>query len=405
MSGASRTFCLAMLSCLPCSLGLTVSPAAATRSPFGGYGAGAAQLDEPNGVAVDQQSGDVYVVDTNNERVDKFTADGTFLFAWGWGILDGKAQALQTCTKATGCHAGPVGPAGTQDLNARNGTDFRFAEGVAVDNNPDSASHGDVYVLDISNHRVEKFSPAGRFLLEFGRSVNETAHARGEAAAENVCPVRRGDRCTVGVAGPAPGQFEFPVEGNFIAVGPAGTVYVGDRDRVQEFGPNGVYRLAVALAPEPSGQGPEVGGVSRLAVDAGGDMYVVRIGVSGVRRYSPRGELLETLDEEGGPQGDEGPTPGIALDSSDGRVFLDVYENAQHRVLEYDSSGTELASFDAGMEDALHGIAYGDRAGELYLVATNGNARPPIAHVRILTPPRETTPVFSSFKILGWLRW
>jgi DNA-binding beta-propeller fold protein YncE len=369
---------------------------------FGHYGSGAGSFIEPNGLAVDQQSGDLYILDTNNRRVEKFAKDGRFLLAWGWGVRDGRTHVLQTCTTATGCHPS-LAQNQYQDLADLNGDgELGFAEGITVDNDPRSSSHRDVYVIDISNHRVQKFSPNGKFLLMFGKEVNTTARMHGDRPHEDVCPVERGDRCTAGIPGSIEDRFEFPVEGNFIAVGPAGTVYVGDNNRVQEFSSRGIYRLALTLAPAAQGEGPETGGVSRLAVDASGNLYVVRIGVSGVRKYSPGGALQQTLAQAYGPQSSEGPTPGIALDPA-GHVFLDYHEGDQHRLLEYDSAGSEIASFDAGMEDGLHGIAYDDATHELYLLSTNSNLTPPLAHVRIVTPPPPTSPVFQGFQIASWL--
>jgi tripartite motif-containing protein 71 len=351
--------------------------AAGAVDQFGSYGNGAGEFIEPNGIAVDQESSDVYILDTNNYRVEKFTKEGVFLFAWGWGVADGRTHALQICT--TTCFAGFRGSGAGQ---------LGFAEGVAVDNDPLSPSYKDVYVVDLGNHRVQKFSPTGEFLLMFGGEVNKTAHKTGETDEEDVCPVRPGDRCKDGTAGRADGQFEFPVEGNFIAVGPTGTVCVGDRNRVQEFSSKGVYQSQVKLLPEPVGAGNEVGGTSGLAVDSKGNLYVIRIGVSGVNVYEPPGRLLWTLDEQGEPENPEGPTPAMTLDSS-GHVFIDYYVNEQHRIDEFDSStGAKLASFDAGTEDSLHGIVFGEHIGKLYVVNTNNNVTPIIARVRIISLPQ-----------------
>ena len=388
-SRAARRLCVALLCALLGALGLDAGHASATDQ-FGSLGHGAGKFIEPNGIAVDQENGDVYILDSNNERVEKFTKEGAFLLAWGWGVADGRTHALQTCT--TTCHAGLPGTGAGQ---------LSFAEGVAVDNDPLSPSHGDVYAVDIGNHRVEKFSATGKFLVMFGGEVNDTAHKRGETADEDVCPVKPGDSCKAGSVGPANGQFEFPVEGNFIAVGPNGTVYVGDRNRVQEFSSGGFYQSQVTLFPKLRGDVPEVGGTSELAVDSTGNLYVIRNGMSGMRKYTPQGELQQTLDHESEPEGDEGPTPAITVGSS-GHVFVDYHENNQHHLTEYDASGAEVASFDAGMEDGLHGVAYGDAIGKLYIVNTNNNVTPVVARVRIVTPPPPTNPVFSSFGILAW---
>jgi tripartite motif-containing protein 71 len=366
---------IALLCGLLCAFGLWPDPVEAV-SQFGSRGSLAGEFIEPNGIAVDQYNGDVLIVDSNNGRVEKFTQDGIFLLAWGWGVADGKAHALQTCN--TRCFAGSEGASAGQ---------LGFAEGVAMDNDPTSPSYGDVYVVDIGNHRVEKFTTAGKFLLMFGGEVNVTAHEYGDRANEGVCPVNPGDRCRAGTKGPGEGQFEFAVEGSFIAVGPDGTVYVGDRNRVQQFSPAGIYHAQVRLLPEPKATGSgEVGGTSGLAVNAAGDLYVIRNGIVGVDEYEPSGRLLRTLDEQGEPAYPEGPTPTIALDSA-GDVFIDDEANEQHRIDEYDSLGVKLASFDAGMERGLHGIAFGDRVGELYVVDTNNNVTPIVARVRVVRPP------------------
>jgi DNA-binding beta-propeller fold protein YncE len=368
---------------------VTLGGRAEAASWFGSFGSAAGQFSEPNGIAVDQENGNIYIVDANNERLEKFTKNGTFVLATGWGVADGRTAASQTCTAASGCFAG---------LKGTGAGEFGFAEGVAVDNDRHSSSHHDAYVVDISHARVEKFSSTGRFLLMFGRQVNQSAQRRNEAAGEDVCPVRRGDRCRAGTAGPGAGQFDFQVEGNFIAVGSQGTVYVGDLNRIEEFDPQGAYTSEVKLTPQP----PEGGGTIVLAVDPAGNMYTARQGVSGVQEYTPQGRLEQTLNEGAQVEELEGPTPNIAL-GPPGLVFLDYHANGVHQLLEYEGSGLLAASFDLGMEDGLHGLAYGDATGKLYIVNTNNNLAPALARVRIITPPRLASSVFQSFAILGGL--
>jgi tripartite motif-containing protein 71 len=385
MRGSTWRGCVALLCVCTATLGLDAGSARAV-SEFGSSGTEAGQFIEPNGIAIDQESGDVYVLDTNNDRVEKFTKEGVFLLAWGWGVTGGRTPGLQTCTTATRCSAGSSG-SGAGQLN--------FAEGIAVDNDPQSPSHHDVYVVDIFNHRVQKFSPTGRFLLMFGGQVNDSAHARGETSNEDVCPIEPGDRCGEGRRGGGGGQFEFRVEGNFIAVGATGTVYVGDRDRVEEFDQNGTYQSQVKLSPDLQGEG-EKGGTIALAVGAAGDLYAIRNGVSGIQEYTPQGALLQTLNEEAPPENNESPTPALTLDPH-GDVFVDYHYDEQHRLLEYNSTGAEIASFDEGEADGLHGLAYSDVVGRLYVVSAA------IPRVRIVAPPPLTSFVFSGLKILPWL--
>ena len=99
-------------------------------SQWGSLGSGLGQFFEPHGVAIDS-SGNVYVADLGNSRVKKFTSAGAFESAWG--CADAATQACSP-SPANGQFSGP--------------------DGVAVD------SSGNVYVVDLYNDRVEKFGDA-----------------------------------------------------------------------------------------------------------------------------------------------------------------------------------------------------------------------------------------------------
>ena len=117
---------------IPACLGLLIAsavlPAAVSAQPppyltqWGTYGAGDGQFDGPGGMAVDA-SGNVYVADYGNHRVQKFTSTGAYVAQWG--------------THGSG-----------------NGQ-FNGPEGVAVD------AGGNVYVADFGNNRIQKFTGTG----------------------------------------------------------------------------------------------------------------------------------------------------------------------------------------------------------------------------------------------------
>ena len=139
------------------------SPALAARghvfsNSFAGKGPGAAQLENPQGVAVNESTelanpaeGDVYIADTGNNRIDRFSSSGTFISAWGWGVSDGKAES-EVCTST--CQAGVAGT-GAGQLDG--------PEGIAVDNStePGDPSAGDVYVTNTVDHVITKYSATG----------------------------------------------------------------------------------------------------------------------------------------------------------------------------------------------------------------------------------------------------
>ena len=100
---------------------------------WGSYGNGDGQFIGPFGIALDS-SGNVYVADINNGRIQKFTSDGQFIAKWGsQGSGDGQ---------------------------------FDYPSGIAAD------SSGNVYVADTQNHRIQKFTSDGQFIAkwEIGRA-------------------------------------------------------------------------------------------------------------------------------------------------------------------------------------------------------------------------------------------
>src|SRR6202035_2422343 len=213
-----RLVSLAGLCALTFVLVAGVGSAGAVMSQFGSAREGAGQFaGQTVGAAVDQDSRDVYVVDSNNNRVEKFGPEGEFLLGWGWGVADGVTNTFQTCE--TVCFRGIPGFGSGQFAEARN---------VAVDNSPNPLdfSHGDVYVADRADGRVEKFTSTGEFLLMFGGEVNETKDSKVGAteAEKDVCTAESGDVCKTGVAGSNPGELSGE---SVLAVGATGTVYVG----------------------------------------------------------------------------------------------------------------------------------------------------------------------------------
>ena len=106
--------------------------------------------------------------------------------------------------------------------------------GVAVNDDPASPEHGDLYIADSSNHRVQVLTSAGAFVLMFGAHVDKTTGG-------DVCTAVSKDACEAGVEGSEAGAFQFPAG---IAVDPStGDVYVEDQPnwRVDEYTAEGRF--------------------------------------------------------------------------------------------------------------------------------------------------------------------
>ena len=344
---------VASLCGLVCVLVGGVVPAAAgAATHFGGPGTEAEQLGGPRGIGVGP-SGEVYVGDTLNNRVDKFDGSGNFLLAWGSGVAGGAGE-VQTCTIASTCD--PGSQTGSPEA-------FELPAGVAVDDELSSLSYGDVYVVDKGHERVQKYDSSGKFILMFGGHVNETTGG-------NVCLA--GEACKLsGTLGTANGEFSnWESYSSFIAVGPGGDVYVGDTGRVEVFEPSGVWRENISLAGLSA-----TGQPTALAVDLAGDVFVKDSGVAGVHEFEGDGTEKSTVFDEASTS-----VTALALDAA-GDLYVGDSNGGFH-VLMYDSSGKELDSFASNtVGGSNEGLAFSDTTGELYATATDQD------NVWVFSPP------------------
>jgi hypothetical protein len=287
----------------------------------------AGRMANPRSVAVDPNTGDLLVADLENARIDEFTVWGEFVKAWGFGVDTG-AESLEVCTVASGCQAGLSG-----DDPGQLGSPL----GIAAD------STGAVYVFDRANTRVTKYSPDGEFLLMFGGNVDKTTGAEVCTAAD----VEAGDECGAGEAGSAPGFFENETVGNFIAVGPTDTLYVGDKGRIQEFNPDGSFKGEIPFAGELAvlaGESPW-----GLAVDpVSSDIYVsTNQKEAPIYRISPTGELVDEVEDtiqiNSEPKTFPFVAAGVAVDSEGNLYAVDhdasIGFNGPFEVLKFSPSG------------------------------------------------------------------
>jgi hypothetical protein len=199
----------------------------AFSTTFGSEGTGDGQFKGPQGIGVDQTmlgptSGDIYVADTGNARVEQFDSAGNFIRTWGWGVTDG-ASSSEICTSA--CRAGLPGTGAGQ---------LSDPTSIAVDSSSDS-SQSDIYVGDDVNKVVDKFSPSGSLLAT--------------------------------ITGPSAGVQFTSIAG--VAVDPTGNLWVADADEVYEFNSDGTLLTQFA---------DNYTTTLNIAVDANEDVYLIRAG-------------------------------------------------------------------------------------------------------------------------------
>ena len=193
----------------------------------------------PYGVAVDDASGNVYVADSGNNRIQQFTADGGFIRAWGFDV-DGSnpSTGFEICADKADCKGG------VSSVSPAPGGELSDPRGIAV-----NQVTGHLYVNDRAFNRIQEFDPEGNFLRAFGQDVVSAGPGNAGTGYE-ICSAANGDTCKAGSStGAAAGVISSPVSSSaYLAVAPAGAPNAGDllvpdpnRNRVQEFSAAGAF--------------------------------------------------------------------------------------------------------------------------------------------------------------------
>ena len=123
-------------------------------------------ISEPTDVAVDQATGDVYVTDPGNHRVEKFDSSGHLLFMFGRNVNKTAIEANRM-SETNICPA--AGHPSDECQTATGGESPGALEDpvwLAVDNF--KFGEGNVYVGDIGDNIVTKFNSSGQIISGWG---------------------------------------------------------------------------------------------------------------------------------------------------------------------------------------------------------------------------------------------
>ncbi|MGD0365487.1 MAG: IPT/TIG domain-containing protein [Bryobacteraceae bacterium] len=270
---------------------------------YGGDGgaATAAQLNKPQGIAVDS-SGNIYVADTQNARIRKISGGAINTVAGngmpGYGGDGGSASAAQLYV--------PIG--------------------LALD------SAGNLYIADFTNNRVRKVSTAGVISTVAGNGLSGYSGDGGSAV---------------------DAMLNGPTD---VAVDSNGDLYIADlnNNAVREVSGGNIMTVAGNGLPGVAGDGgaataATVGNPTGIAVDSAGNLYIAS-GSATVRKVYAGTGFIVTIAGNGarGYTGDGGPAlagelngPVALAVASNGNVYLADSANNAIRLLIF--GGYELS--------------------------------------------------------------
>ena len=267
---------------------------------WGSYGSGDGQFFLPYGVAVDS-SGNVYVADCGNHRIQKFDSSGVFLTKWGsYGSGDGQlwcpigiavddsdniyvVEFVNNRIQKFNSDGEFITKWGSEGSGDGEFTNPHF---IAVDNS------GFVYVADTMNSRVQKFSSDGEFITKWGGS----------------------------------GEFYYT---SGIAVDSDYNVFVSDwfGCRIQKFTSEGVFLTKWGTFPSgdvllwcPMG----------IAVNENGDVYVADQNLYRIQKFTTNGNFLTNWNEN------FNKPSAVTVDNINDVIY--VCDTFNHRIMKFGSS-------------------------------------------------------------------
>ena len=336
------------------------------------------QMQAPNAQTVPSACNFIYVLDSQNARIEEFNSStGTYMsqFAISGGGNNNQSLAMDVSgnfyTQSWNSNAlfkyshtgnllitfgaGFNGVAGTQYQPYTGNGQLDGPWGIAVDGG------GNVWTSEIYNNRVQEYNSAGAWLRSIGGPSPYTCETT-PAGSPPACASGNGN-----------GQFNDPQGG--VVIDAAGSVWVADRsnNRVQKFNGSGVYQTFIGTYGTGNGQ---MINPTALALDGSGNLWVSDSANNRIEEFSSSGTFLASLGgtssacsacmctapstcpnryghSDSGNGQLNGPG-GIAFDSKGNIWVSDTFNN---RVQEFSSSGTYLMSIGAGYNGVSGSVA------------------------------------------------
>lgn len=329
-----------------CTVASECRAGAATGGANVGDNAKNGSLNRPQSVAVDNDTGNVYVSDRDNRRVNEYSATGTFIRSFGWSTDASVAgEGYEVCPASDRCQFGAAG-AGAGQIGS---TPVAGTLGIAVSPADGNASNGTVFLADSQNRRVNTYNLDGTSPSSFGSSATFEAiqprkiavDSRGIVYASNSKNRGEIERYDSSDANGGGTVFLAPITGTNSS--PAGPLPAATTS-----GQAAIATSGLAVHPDADGAGPDQDILYVLRDPSSGNTVVQQFGPSNAPGLIPAPTAVD--DTHGGEAGFD-RVQGLGLDHSSGRLFVsDIFAvsglGAAHRVYILDESVPPAATID-----------------------------------------------------------
>ena len=333
----------------------TVAGTGTSGSSGDGAAATAAQLNWPEGVAVDG-SGNLYIADTYNHRIRKVDSDGNISTVAGGGASLANGIAATTARLSFPNRVAVDGSGNLYIANTRGiskvsaagvittTTQVRHPQGVALDGS------GNLYLADAYNHRIRKVDTAGVITTVAGGAIGTGGAGVGA-------------------------RLNRPYD---VALDGSGNLYIADErnHRIRKVDSSGnISTVAGNGTSGFSGDGAAATAAllhipRGVAVDGSGNVYIADTNNHRIRKVDSSGNISTVAGGGSSGLGDGAAATAALLSSPegvavDGSGNLYIADTRNQRIRKVDSSGnisTVAGSGTAGTNGAFRGGFSGDGA-------------------------------------------
>jgi len=266
---------------------------------WGSFGNGDGEFHRPFGIALDSNNKHIYVADTLNNRIQKFSTEGGF---------EGKWESWKNAS-------------GQEDR-------FNSPYGMAVD------SHGFVYVADMNNNRVLKFDPDGNFRKWTSSDIDKKGFLKPSDVAvdeNDAIYVADTDNHLIWKFNPD-GSFNQRWEGfkekfskPFGIAVYNGSIYVTDtqNDHIQKLDADGNAEMWGSYCNENQ----QFTVLTGITVDSKGYIYVSDTWNHCIQKFQPDGTFVTSFGRKGTLLGELNSPSYLCVDTNDKVYVADTLNN------------------------------------------------------------------------------